>query len=62
MYEFNQLRPSWAECNKKSILSEVKLVWIHSFPSPKLVAKPRFKNLVCPTIYLYAFPKGISAK
>ena len=26
-------------------------VWIQSFPSPRLVASPRLKNLVCPTIY-----------
>ena len=25
--------------------------WIQSFPSPRLVALPRLKNLVCPTIY-----------
>ena len=25
-------------------------VWIQSFPSPRLVASPRLKNLVCPTI------------
>ena len=25
-------------------------VWIPSFPSPRLVASPRLKNLVCPTI------------
>ena len=34
-------------------LSEIEQVWIHSFPSPSLVASPRLKNLVCPTIYPY---------
>ena len=27
------------------------LIWIQSIPSPSLVASPRLKNLVCPTIY-----------
>ena len=31
-------------------LSGVWQVWIQSFPSPRLVALPRLKNLVCPTI------------
>ena len=31
-------------------LSGVWQVWIQSFPSPRLVASPRLKNLVCPTI------------
>ena len=34
-------------------LSGVYQVWIQSFPSPRLVASPRLKNLVCPTIYPY---------
>ncbi len=25
--------------------------WIQSFPSPRLVASPRVKKIVCPTIY-----------
>ena len=29
-------------------LSGVLQVWIQSFPSPRLVASPRLKNLVCP--------------
>ena len=28
-----------------------KQVWIQSFPSPRLVASPRLKKPVCPTIY-----------
>ena len=32
-------------------LSGVKQVWIQSFSSPRLVASPRLKNSVCPTIY-----------
>ena len=37
--------------HKVNFLSGVKQVWIQSFPSPRLVASPRLKNLVCPTIY-----------
>ena len=33
-------------------LSGVQLVLIQSFPSLRLVAKPRLKNPTCPTIYL----------
>ena len=32
-------------------LSGVQQVWIQSCPSPRLVASPRLKDLVCPTIY-----------
>ena len=32
-------------------MTQVYQVWIQSFPSPRLVALPRLKNLVCPTIY-----------
>ena len=32
-------------------LSGVQQVWIQSFPSPTLVASPRLKSSVCPTIY-----------
>ena len=31
-------------------LCGVYQVWLQSFPSPRLVASPRLKNLVCPTI------------
>ena len=29
----------------------LQIVWIQSFPSPRLVASPRLKKSVCPTIY-----------
>ena len=32
-------------------LNGVQQVLIQSFPSPRLVASSRLKNLVCPTIY-----------
>ena len=32
-------------------LSQVQQIWIQSFPSPKLVATPRLKSPVCPTIH-----------
>ena len=35
------------ECDTKSILGRVKLVWIQNFPSPRLVANPELKSLVC---------------
>ena len=34
----------------RSFLNGVWQVWIQSFPSPRLVASPRLKNQVCPTI------------
>ena len=37
--------------HKVNFLSGVWQVWFQSFPSPRLVASPRLKNLVCPTIY-----------
>ena len=40
------------DMTQDQILSGVLQVWIQSFPSPRLVASPRLKNLVCPTIYL----------
>ena len=46
---------------------EFNRFWIQSFPSPRLVASPRLKSLVCPNIYwrennwIHTFPKGISA-
>ena len=36
--------------HKVNFWSGVYQVWIQSFPSPRLVASPRMKNLVCPTI------------
>ena len=45
---------------KDQFLSKAQLVWILSFPSPRLVARPRLRNSVCPTIH--AFQKGINTK
>ena len=50
-------------------LTGVYQVWIQTFPSPRLVASPRMKNTVCPTLthsgrennWIHTFPKGISA-
>ena len=44
--------PLVQDMTQGQFLSEVQQVWIQSFPSPRLVASPRLKNLVCPTIYL----------
>ena len=43
--------PLGQDMTQGQFLSEVQQVWIQSFPSPRLVASPRLKNLVCPTIY-----------
>ena len=43
--------PLGQDMTKVNFLSGVQQVWIQSFPSPRLVASPRLKNLVCPTIY-----------
>ena len=41
-----------AEYDTRSIFSaEFLQVWIQSIPSPRLVASPKLKNTVCPTIY-----------
>ena len=37
--------------HKVSFWSAFYQFWIQSLPSPRLVASPRLKNLVCPTIY-----------
>ena len=37
--------------HKVNFLAEFYRFWIQSFPSPRLVASPRLKNSVCPTIY-----------
>ena len=42
--------PPQAGCNTRSIF-KLQLVWIQSFPFPRLVAWPRLKNPVFPTIY-----------
>ena len=43
--------PLGQDMTQGQFLSEVQQVWIQSFPSSRLVASPRLKNLVCPTIY-----------
>ena len=43
--------PLGQDMTQGQFLSEVWQVWIQSFPSPRVVASPRLKNLVCPTIY-----------
>ena len=44
------------ECDTKNILSRVKLVWIRSFPPPRLLHQARPKTLVWP--YIYAWLRG----
>ena len=39
------------DVTQDQFLSGVKLVWIKSFPFPRLVAKPKLKKKVYPTIY-----------
>ena len=60
--------PLGQDMTQGQFLSGVQQVWIQSFPSPRLVASPRLKNLVYPTIYpwrennwIHTFPKGVSA-
>ena len=43
--------PLGQDMTQGQFLSGVQQDWIQSFPSPRLVATPRLKNLVCPTIY-----------
>ena len=43
--------PLGQDMTQGQFLSGVEQVWIQSFPSPRLVASTRLKNLVCPTIY-----------
>ena len=43
--------PLGQDMTQGQFLSGVWQVWIQSFPSPRLVASPRLKNLLCPTIY-----------
>ena len=43
--------PLEQDMTQGQFLSGVLQVWIQSFPSPRLVASPRLKNSVCPTIY-----------
>ena len=42
--------PLGQDMTQGQILSGVWRVWIQSFPSPRLVASPKLKNLVSPTI------------
>ena len=39
------------DATQNQFLSWENLVWIQSLPSPRLLAEPRLKNLVRPTIY-----------
>ena len=43
--------PLGQDMTQGQFLSGVWQVWIQGFPSPRLVASPRLKNLVCPIIY-----------
>ena len=43
--------PHGQDMTQGQFLSRVWQVWIQSFPSPRLVASPRLKNPVRPTIY-----------
>ena len=43
--------PIYKPLRSGRIWHKVNFFWIHSFPSPRLVASARLKNLVCPTIY-----------
>ena len=43
--------PLGQDMTQGQFLSGVSQVWIQSFPSSRLVASSRLKNLVCPTIY-----------
>ena len=50
-YHIYQTPPIGQDMTQAQFLSGVQKAWIQSFPSPWLVASPRLKNLVCPTIY-----------
>ena len=43
--------PLEQDMTQGQFLSGAQQVWIQSFLSPRLVASPRLKNLICPTIY-----------
>ena len=43
--------PLKQDMTQGQFLSGDQQVWIQSFPSPRLVALPRLKNSVYPTIY-----------
>ena len=42
----------WAGCDTRSMFLRQSLTGIQGFPSLRMVAKTRLKNLVCSTIYL----------
>ena len=44
--------PLGQDMTQGQVFGRVLQIFIQSFPSPRLVASPRLKNLVCPTIYL----------
>ena len=43
--------PLGQDITQGQFLSEVLQIWVQSFPSPRLVASPRLKKSVYPTIY-----------
>ena len=45
--------PLGQDMTQGQFLSGVKQVWIQSFPSPRLVASPRLKNLLCPFLLIW---------
>ena len=51
VYIFTQPLRHKQNMTQSQFLSGVKLVWIQKFPSSKLVAEPKLKKLVGPTIY-----------
>ena len=51
LYIYISYLPTEQDMTRGQFLSGVWQVWIQSFPSPRLVASPRLKNLVCHTIY-----------
>ena len=50
LYSYLPTPPLGQDMTQGQFLSGVLQVWIQSFLSPRLVASPRLKNLVCPTI------------
>ena len=51
IYLYLPTPPFGQDMTQGQFLSGVWQVWIQSFPSSRLVATPRLKNSVCPTIY-----------
>ena len=52
VYVFTLFFPCLLDMARGQFLRKLKQVWLESFPSLCLIAKPRLKNPVCPTIYL----------